>query len=44
METIDNTWTERLARVQTVEMGASALVSIYPRQANNYKTMGFTTS
>ena len=25
METIDNTWTERLARVQTVEMGASAL-------------------
>lgn len=30
METIDNKWTERIARVATVEMGASSLVSIYP--------------
>ncbi|MHC5409099.1 DUF917 domain-containing protein [Listeria seeligeri] len=30
METIDNKWTERLARVTTVEMGASSLVSLYP--------------
>lgn len=27
-ETISNKWTERLARVQTVEMGASSLISI----------------
>ncbi|CAM2363440.1 DUF917 domain-containing protein [Listeria seeligeri] len=30
METIDNKWTERIARVTTVEMGASSLVSLYP--------------
>lgn len=38
METIDNKWTERLARVTTVEMGASSLVSIYPCTGNQLKT------
>jgi DUF917 family protein len=37
LETIDNQWTERLARVQTVEMGASALVSIYPVSGQQLK-------
>lgn len=40
METIDNTWTERLARVQTVEMGASALVSIYPATGKQLQDYG----
>ena len=30
LETIDNRWTERLARSVTVEMGGSALVALYP--------------
>ena len=30
LECIDNRWTERLARVATVEMGGSVLLSIYP--------------
>lgn len=40
METIDNKWTERLARVQTVEMGASAMVSIYPATGRQLKDYG----
>ncbi|WP_086350704.1 DUF917 domain-containing protein [Candidatus Enterococcus clewellii] len=42
METIDNKWTERLARVQTVEMGASALVSIYPCEGHELKNHSIT--
>ena len=30
LETIDNVWTERLARTATVEMGGVALIAIYP--------------
>ncbi|GKX34618.1 MAG: hypothetical protein MnENMB40S_22360 [Rhizobiaceae bacterium MnEN-MB40S] len=30
LNTISNVWTERLARVQTVQMGGSALVALYP--------------
>ncbi len=30
LETIDNRWTERLARTATVDMGGSALVALYP--------------
>ncbi|WP_146621467.1 DUF917 domain-containing protein [Enterococcus florum] len=40
METIDNKWTERLARVQTVEMGASSLVSLYPSTGKQLKQHG----
>ncbi|MGM0122827.1 hypothetical protein IGI37_000193 [Enterococcus sp. AZ194] len=39
-ETIDNKWTERLARVQTVEMGASSLISIYPSTGKQLKDHG----
>jgi len=30
LETIDNAWTERLARTATVQMGGVALIAIYP--------------
>ncbi|MGM0215322.1 DUF917 domain-containing protein [Enterococcus sp. AZ109] len=40
METISNKWTERLARVQTVEMGASSLVSLYPSTGRQLKDHG----
>lgn len=30
IETVDNLWTERLARTATVQMGGTALVAIYP--------------
>ena len=40
METIDNKWTERLARVLTVEMGASSLVSIYPCKGHELRDHG----
>jgi DUF917 family protein len=30
LETIDNRWTERLARTATVQMGGSAIISLYP--------------
>lgn len=39
-ETISNKWTERLARVQTVEMGASSLISIYPATGRQLKDHG----
>lgn len=39
-ETIDNKWTERLARTATVEMGASALVSLYPTTGTQMKQSG----
>ncbi|MGX2947061.1 DUF917 domain-containing protein [Enterococcus alishanensis] len=39
-ETINNKWTERLARVQTVEMGASSLISIYPSNGRQLKDHG----
>ncbi|MFB7303424.1 DUF917 domain-containing protein [Heyndrickxia sporothermodurans] len=39
-ETIDNKWTERIARSATVEMGASALVSLYPTTGAQVKKSG----
>ena len=30
LETVDNAWTERLARAATVQMGGSALLAFYP--------------
>lgn len=42
METIDNKWTERLARVQTVEMGASTLISLYPCNGKELKAHGIS--
>ena len=30
LETVDNSWTERLARAATVQMGGSALLAFYP--------------
>ncbi len=30
LETIDNKWTERLARTATIDMGGSALITLYP--------------
>jgi DUF917 family protein len=30
LETIDNKWTERLARTATIEMGGSVLIALYP--------------
>ncbi|MEM8730570.1 MAG: DUF917 domain-containing protein [Pseudomonadota bacterium] len=35
--TIDNTWTERLARAVTVEMGGAALVAAYPMSGAQMK-------
>ncbi|OCX62403.1 hypothetical protein BFM98_15635 [Lysinibacillus sp. AR18-8] len=39
-ETIDNKWTERIARTATVEMGASSLVSLYPTTGAQIKQSG----
>ncbi|WDH83834.1 DUF917 domain-containing protein [Paenibacillus urinalis] len=39
-ETINNRWTERLARTATVEMGASSLVSLYPTTGLQMKQSG----
>jgi uncharacterized protein len=39
LRTVDNNWTERLARALTVQMGGSAMIAIYPmtvRQAREY--------
>ena len=30
IETVDNTWTERLSRTATVEMGGSSIIALYP--------------
>ena len=38
LETIDNRWTERLARTATVDMGGSALVALYPMSGAAAKT------
>ncbi|MBO8167865.1 MAG: DUF917 domain-containing protein [Thermoanaerobacteraceae bacterium] len=37
LKTIDNVWTERLARNATVEMGASVMISIYPMTGKELK-------
>jgi DUF917 family protein len=46
LETIDNLWTERLARALTVQMGGSAMIALYPmtvRQAAQYGIQGTIT-
>jgi DUF917 family protein len=43
LQTVDNVWTERLARVLTVQMGGSAMIAIYPMtvaQASAYGIHG----
>ena len=37
LETIDNVWTERIARAVTVQMGGSALIAIYPMTGHKLK-------
>ncbi|MGO4118980.1 DUF917 domain-containing protein, partial [Rhizobium ruizarguesonis] len=40
MDTIDNAWTERIARSITVQMGGSATCAIYPMTGKNLKDSG----
>lgn len=42
IETISAKWAERLARVQTVEMGGSATVSLYPANGKQIKQNGIS--
>lgn len=37
LDTIDNMWTERIARAVTVQMGGSALIAIYPMLGSRLK-------
>ena len=37
MDTIDNLWTERIARAVTVQMGGSSLIAIYPMEGRRLK-------
>lgn len=37
LDTIDNMWTERIARAVTVQMGGSALIAIYPMMGARLK-------
>ncbi|MDN5322557.1 MAG: uncharacterized protein PWQ67_1011 [Clostridia bacterium] len=40
LKTVNNVWTERLARSATVEMGASVMISIYPMTGKELKQAG----
>ncbi|MEG6523870.1 DUF917 domain-containing protein [Desulfotomaculum sp. 1211_IL3151] len=40
LNTVDNVWTERLARNATVEMGGSVMLAIYPMQGLQLKKSG----
>lgn len=40
LNTIDNVWTERIARSATVEMGGSVMMSIYPMTGRQIKPNG----
>lgn len=40
LNTIDNVWTERIARSATTEMGGSVMVSIYPMEGGTVKQSG----
>lgn len=40
LRTIDNVWTERLARNATVEMGGSVMLAIYPMNGTQVKASG----
>lgn len=40
LSTIDNVWTERIARSATIEMGGSSMVAIYPMSGSQLKQSG----
>ncbi|TGU42356.1 DUF917 family protein, partial [Mesorhizobium sp. M00.F.Ca.ET.186.01.1.1] len=40
MDTIDNAWTERIARSVTVQKGGAATSAIYPMSGKNLKDSG----
>lgn len=40
LRTVDNVWTERLARTATVQMGGSVMLAIYPMSGTQLKTAG----
>lgn len=44
LETIDNVWTEKLARNATVVMGGSVMITIYPILGNKLKKWGIANS
>lgn len=37
MRTVDNLWTERIARVVTVQMGGAAMIALYPMSGKQFK-------
>jgi DUF917 family protein len=41
IDTIDNSWTERLARTLTVDFGATAMIALYPMSARQLKAGAF---
>jgi hypothetical protein len=41
IDTIDNTWTERLARTLTVDFGATAMIALYPMTGKQLKAGAF---
>ncbi|HEY1366320.1 MAG TPA: DUF917 domain-containing protein [Gaiellaceae bacterium] len=41
IDTIDNTWTERLARTLTVDFGATAMIALYPMAGKQLKGGAF---
>src|SRR5262249_51595157 len=41
IDTIDNTWTERLARTLTVDFGATAMIALYPMTGKQLKSGAF---
>ena len=41
IDTIDNTWTERLARTLTVDFGATAMIALYPMTGRQLKDGAF---
>src|SRR5699024_2795540 len=40
LDTIDNVWTERVARVSTIQMGGSVMIAFYPMSGKNVKESG----
>jgi len=42
IDTVDNPWSERIARVVTSEMGATAMVSLYPSNGQQLKENGIS--
>lgn len=40
LNTVDNNWTERIARSATIDMGGSTMVAIYPMEGSDLKAYG----